>query len=174
LEEAVDRVADLGFKGIKIHPYYQDSPLDSRETLILARRAAKRNLILLCHCGYDAAFEAAPIASAEKTRRLMDAVDGLTLVAAHLGGWKDWVDARKYLVGYPVYLDTSFSLQYLSREESLDFLTAHRTTHLLFGSDSPWEDQRVSLGRLTELRFELGNERLQAIVGGNARALLGC
>lgn len=174
LEDAVDRVADLGFKGIKIHPYYQDSPLDSPETLALARRAAKRNLILLCHCGYDAAFEAAPVASAKKTRHLMDEVDGLTLVAAHMGGWKDWEDAREYLVGYPVYLDTSFSLQYLSRDVALDFLTAHPKTHLLFGSDSPWEDQRVSLRRLTELGTALGSDRLDAIVGGNARTLLGC
>ncbi len=172
LEAAVDRVADRGFKGLKLHPYYQNAALDSPEVIRLARRAAKRKLILLCHCGYDAAFPQDPVASPLRTRRLLDACPDLELVAAHLGGWKDWESARDLLVGMPVYLDTSFSLNYLSRDQALDFLSSHPRTHLLFGSDSPWDDQRSSLSALAEAGRELGGAWLEAVTGGNARNLL--
>jgi predicted TIM-barrel fold metal-dependent hydrolase len=172
LDAAVDRVAENGFKGLKLHPYYQDAALDSPEVIRLARRAAKRGLILLCHCGYDAAFPSDPVASPQRLRRLLDEVHGLTLVAAHLGGWKDWEASRDILVGLPIYLDTSFSLQYLSREAALDILSSHPRTHLLFGSDSPWGDQKESLSQLADFGRALGDEWLEAVAGGNARALL--
>ncbi len=172
-EEAVDRAAEAGFKGLKLHPYYQDAALDSPAVIRLARRAAKRKLILLCHSGYDAAFPSDPVASPPKIRALLDACPDLTLVAAHLGGWKDWEAARDLLVGLPIYLDTSFSLNYLSRDAALEFLAAHPRTHLLFGSDSPWDDQRSSLSRLAEIGRGLGFGWLDAVTSANARALLG-
>ncbi len=172
-EEAVDRAAEAGFKGLKLHPYYQGAALDSPAVIRLAARAAKRKLILLCHCGYDMAFPADPVASPRKIRALMDACPDLTLVAAHLGGWKDWDAARDLLAGLPIYLDTSFSLDYLSREAALDFLATHPRTHLLFGSDSPWDDQRSSLERLAEFGRDLGAGWLEAVSSENARVLLG-
>ena len=67
-------------------------------------------------------------------------------------------------------MDISFSLDFMSREEAKSFLEAHDQNFLLFGSDSPWADQKRAIRQLKDLGLE--EEREEKILSGNARRLL--
>ena len=91
-------------------------------------------------------------------------------MTTHCGAWEDWDEARKHVVGKPIYMDMSYSLGYLSREAMRTILLDHPSEFLLFGTDSPWEDQAEALQALRDL--DLGSSREQAMLVDNARRLL--
>ena len=159
-----------GFKGIKLHPYYQEFSLLDPVMAPVYETISELGLILLMHTGFDIAFPrtrlADPAAIATVCRRYPD----LKFVASHLGAWQLWDEVEEHLVGRPIYLDTSFALTDAGCERARRIIEAHPQDYVLFGSDSPWEDQGAALASLTAL--ELAPERTAAIRGANGRRLL--
>jgi hypothetical protein len=88
-----------------------------------------------------------------------------------MGAWDDWDEVDKHIIGKPITMDISLSLDLLGRERARAMLLAHPMDRILFGTDSPWASQTATLQALREL--ELGEEREQAILGKNAQVLLG-
>ena len=165
-----DQTADEGFKGVKLHPYYQQFTLDDERLFPLYERLAARGLLAIFHCGFDMAYPPDRVADPVRVRRVLDTFPTLKLVATHLGGWRDWAESRKHLIGRPVYLETSYCLHELPPDDARDMLLAHPPDRLLFGSDSPWADQSEELARWRALR--LPEDLLAAALGGNAARLL--
>ena len=54
--EHVHRIHDRGFKGVKLHPYYQDFDLDEARLRPLYAALQDCGLAVLCHTGFDLAF----------------------------------------------------------------------------------------------------------------------
>jgi uncharacterized protein len=171
--EALDRlarIADEGFAGVKLHPYYQDFLLDEDIMWPFYGRMAERNLILTAHTGFDVAFERIRRCDPARIARVLATVPELTMIATHMGSWMDWDEVREHLVGKPVYMETSYSLECMPPDRARAILTAHPPEYLLFGSDSPWQDQSATLGRLRALG--LGASLEQAILEDNPARLL--
>lgn len=167
----IDRLADEGFLGIKIHPYYQEFTIDEPRMFPLYDRCWRRGLRLLCHTGYDIAFPRDPRATPRRIREVLDRFPGLLFIASHLGAWDDWEEVRRWLIGRPVYTDLSYARPFFKKPELFaELVRAHPATHLLFGSDSPWGDQRQTMDEIRAL--ELPPETEAAIFGGNALRLL--
>ena len=111
----------------------------------------------------------------------------LTLILAHMGGWRNWEEVEELLPYAPVYLDTSYSLgsirplddgyykpeelPMMGEEQFLRIIRTFGYERFLFGTDSPWSGQQESLERFRAL--PLTNEEKDAILGGNAQRLLG-
>lgn len=109
------------------------------------------------------------------------------LVAAHMGGWKQWEDAKALLADTQIYLDTSFStgrmkllddrhcsrkeLLLLEETEFLNMVCVFGPHRILFGTDSPWTGQSESLAWLQAL--PLSETEKAAVLGKNAQYLLG-
>jgi uncharacterized protein len=74
------------------------------------------------------------------------------------------------LAGRDVWLDTSYTLGHLPDDEFVSLLRAHGSDRVLFGSDGPWTDPAVEIGRLRGLGLTGGE--LEAVLGGNAERLL--
>ena len=51
LRDEVDRIADLGFKGIKMHPAYQEFDIDGEDAFKVYERAEELGLFISFHCG---------------------------------------------------------------------------------------------------------------------------
>ena len=166
----VRRIAEQGLRGIKMHAYYQDFDLDEDRLLPLYRAAAEEGLALLMHTGFDVAFERVRKADPARTLRVLDAVPDLLLVASHWGAWEDWDEVEKHLLGKPIYMDVSFGLQFQPRERSREWVLAHPAEYILFGTDSPWSEQAVTLDYMRSLELDPALEA--AILGGNAARLL--
>lgn len=169
--EHLEEVAGSGFKGIKLHPYYQDFDLDSPALFPVYEELCRHGLILQAHTGFDFAFEYVDRCGPARIMEVVRRYPELKLVATHLGAWKQWDEVEDFLAGRPVYLEISFSLEFLDREQALRILSRHDPGRILYGSDSPWTDQQTTLELFQGL--ELGPELEAAALAGNARRLLG-
>jgi uncharacterized protein len=165
------RVAEAGLLGIKLHPYYQDFVLDDPAFKPLYRTLDELGLIVVCHTGFDFAFSRDRKADPTRIVHLLEQVPGLRFVATHMGAWDDWDEVERHLIGKPIFIDVSLSLDLIGRARARDMLLAHPADHVLFGTDSPWASQSATLDLVRAL--ELGPEREALLLAGNARRLLG-
>lgn len=168
----VRKIAESGLRGIKMHPLYQGFATDERRMWPFYEAVAEAGLILVMHSGCDIASprdddRASP-------RRLFEvhiAFPEIPIVAAHLGGWQKWEEVLEALAGTDVYLETSYTFGVGPPELVESILRRHAADRILFGSDSPWRDQK---GALHITRFAIPDRRLrQKVLQGNADRLLG-
>lgn len=164
-------VARQGFLGIKLHPYYQDFDIDDDRLLPFYAKADALGLVILMHAGFDMAYPRLRRADPIRIAMVAAHLPKLKLVAAHLGAWEDWDEVRRHLIGRKVHLDTSHVLAFMSKQEARELILAHSPDYVLFGSDSPWEDQSTALHRLAAL--DLPEPVHRAILGANAIKLFG-
>jgi len=167
----VDRLAADGFKGIKLHPEFQNIYADSDEMTAVCRRAAQYGMTVVFHAGRDIGYPPPVKAEPDMLLRLIDRVPDLKLVAAHLGGWMMWEEVAEKLVGTPIYFDTAFIADFIDSALVCDIINAHGADKVLFGSDAPWEDPAKTLNFLRSLSID--PEDLKKICGTNAAGLLG-
>ena len=82
-------------------------------------------------------------------------------ILAHMGGWRNWDEVPELLSDTGAYIDTAFSTEefpplddgywddkntsMLDAAETVKIIRAFGSDHVLFGTDSPWSDQRQSL-----------------------------
>lgn len=167
----VAKIRESGIRGIKLHPLYQNFCVDERRMYPTYEAVAEAGLVLLLHAGYDIAYAEEDNAAPHRIARVLADFPNLKLVLAHMGGWKLTESVIENLVGKNAWIDTSYSVGYLTDEQVRFILDHHNTDQILFGSDTPW-------GRLEDhiafvRRFPVTDAILEKIFSGNARALLG-
>lgn len=168
--ERVSRIKGEGFKGIKFHPYYQDFNVDDECLFPIYEQICRENLIVVVHTGFDFAFEKVRKADPVRIMRVLQRFPDMKLVTTHLGAWDDWEEVEKHIAGKRVYMELSFSLEYLEKDAARKIILNHPEDHVLFGTDSPWTDQGESLALLKGL--QVGEERETRILRNNALNLL--
>jgi predicted TIM-barrel fold metal-dependent hydrolase len=168
--DRVRAVRDAGLPGIKLHPYYQDFDLADESMFALYAALEEQGLLVVCHTGFDLAFERIRRADPKRILTVLERFPKLRLVTTHLGAWEDWDEAYTHLIGKPIYLETSFAISYLGRDKARRILLEHPPDRLLFGSDSPWAGQRESMDELRALGLPAALER--QLFRDNARRLL--
>ena len=166
----LERFAKEEFAGIKLHPMYQEFELDDPAVDPIFDAAADLGLFVAIHSGYDFAFPQDERASVPRILRRIERHKGLKLLCTHLGAWKDWDRADEMLLGADVYVETSFSLQFLEPERATAMIRKHGVDRVLFGTDWPWRDQKRELGRLAKL--DLTKKEKRQILWGNAAKLM--
>ncbi len=168
--QEVARMRALGLRGFKLHPEFQRLRPDERRMVPLYEAAIEHDMIVFFHAGLDLAIPTVN-STPPMFAGVLDRFPGLTMALAHFGGWKQWDDVLRHLAGRDVYLDTAYTLGWIDPALFEGILAAHGSERVLFGSDGPWADQAVEVGRLRALG--LPQPDLDAILGGNAERLLG-
>ena len=184
--EELGRVKNFGLKGIKLHPVYQDTNLDDVKFLRILDRAAELDLIVVTHAGLDIGFPGVVRCSPQMACRVVEEVGEFKFVLAHMGGWKNWSDALKILGDKKIFIDTAFStdkiiprkdfvwneddLKLLDAEQFMKFVKIFGAEKILFGTDSPWTAQKISLDFIKNL--PLAEDDKNKILGLNAQKLL--
>lgn len=153
-----------------MHPYYQDFAVDDPVLYPLYRAMCEHNLMLTLHTGFDIAFERVEKASPRQISGLITQFPGLKLVLTHFGGWQQWDEVERYLLGQKVFMEISWSLEYLAAEQARRMLLGHPSEYLLFGTDSPWTDQAASIRAVEAMG--LPDSLLERLFYKNARVLL--
>ena len=169
-ERDLDLILELGFRGVKLHPDYQEFFVDDKAIFPFYEKVFANDLYILFHAGVDVGLPPPVHCTPKRLRKVVDEFGGDKIIAAHLGGWQMWDEVNEHLLGLPLYLDTSYSLPYLGREKARELILAHGPDRVLFATDSPWAPQLSSLGQLRELGLEA--EDLAAVEGGNAEKIL--
>ncbi|MDR2686807.1 MAG: amidohydrolase family protein [Oscillospiraceae bacterium] len=163
LAEALDYARANGFAGAKLHPDCQRFRADDPKVFFLYEALAARGLPLLLHAG-DSRYD---FSSPARVANVARAFPGLTLVAAHLGGWSQWEDGARLLPGLDnVLVDTSSSLYSLPPARAREIIRAFGAQRVLFGTDFPMWDAAEELRLLRAL--ELTPEEMEGILWGNA------
>ena len=186
-KEELSRVASLGLRGIKLHPVYQDVDFDDIRYLRILDRCGELGLIVLTHAGLDVGFPGKVNCSPDMVLRAVEQVGPVTLILAHMGGWRNWDEVEQLLPETSVCLDTAFCLGQITPNgdgyygpRDLDLMTGKQFVSLverfgagriLFGTDSPWGGQAESLAQIRALPLSPADQA--AILGGNAQKLLG-
>ncbi|NLO36902.1 MAG: amidohydrolase family protein [Clostridiaceae bacterium] len=168
--DELERMAALGLRGLKLHPYFQQFAIDDPRMKPIYRKAAALGLVTVFHVGYDIGFSDSRQAAPRALAAMLDCFGSAPVVAAHLGGSLCWQESIRYLAGQPVYLDTAFCAGRIPLPEACRLISRHGTGHLLFGSDLPWSDPLQELDFVGSLGLD-ASER-QAVLSGNARRLL--
>jgi len=172
-EEAVEthitQVIALGMPGIKLHPNYQNFIPDDERIFRVYELLERYGLILLIHCGKDLSFDEIK-ATPERIRRVIDSFPRLRLIGAHFGGFQLWDEVEKHLIGTSIYLETSFTLPFMDSARFVLLARAHKIERILFGTDSPWAEQREEVERLKRCGFS--PDELEDIFYFNAMRLL--
>lgn len=163
-------IKDLGLKGIKLHPDYQETMIDDIGYLRIIDYATELGLIVLTHAGIDIGFPAPVHCPPEKARKVIDEVKPTKLVLAHTGGWRQWEDVEKYLVGCDVWFDTAFTSPYIRKEQFERIVRNHGADKVLFATDSPWENPADTINWMEST--SLTDEEKKKIYGENAGKLL--
>jgi predicted TIM-barrel fold metal-dependent hydrolase len=171
IREKIETIANAGFRGIKLHPYYQEFTIDEERMFPIYETANRLGLIIVCHTGFDIAFPKDRIADPSKIAYVMRMFPGLKFIASHLGGWEDWDEVIRCIVGKKIYIETSYSLEVMDKDKALSILLNHPSDYILFGTDSPWTDQTDAIRLVRDLG--LGAERERKMFHINAERLLG-
>ena len=157
----MDDIQARGLRGIKLHPDFQEFMIDDPKMLDVYKEAHRRGLPVLFHTGDSRTDFSSP-------HRLMNVIDKLpdfTCIAAHLGGYSEWEEARRELSGTNVYIDTSSSLFKVSPEEAKENIAHFGVDHTMFGTDFPMWDPKEELERFFALGFS--QEENQAMLYDN-------
>lgn len=182
----IARIAKMGIKGIKIHPVYQGVDIDDLRFLRILDAAAENGLIVLTHNGDDIGFPGVVHCTPQMARNALRQVGDVKLVLAHMGGWKNWNEVADALLDTSAYLDTAFSLgalvqseprhyspeeeRLLSEEDFCALVRAFGAHRILFGTDSPWSDQKREVEAISAL--PLTEDEKKSIFSENAKQLL--
>lgn len=173
--EELERVAQLGLRGIKLHPEYQGFFADDPACAAVARAAGELGLWVVFHAGADIGMPPPIHCTPERVVRLRQAAPDTKILLAHMGGYLVWEDVLRLLPEMDVAIDTSFCIAKHPDKHPLfaAIIRAVGTDRVFFGTDSPWEDQGESLAATRDFLKENGfsGEETAAILGGNAARL---
>ena len=103
----IDFVVELGLKGLKFHAEYQNFVVDDQRMLQIYDYALSKGLIIVHHAGADPSMKMPYKSSPKQFAKIVDALQGGTIVAAHFGGHAQWDEVEEHLAGKDIYLDTS-------------------------------------------------------------------
>lgn len=186
-KKEIRRLRKNHIAGIKIHPAYQNINLDDIRMLRIIDCASEEGLITLTHAGMDIGIYDRNYCSVAHILKVIDEVHPEKFVLAHMGNWDCWQEVEQDLAGAPVWLDTAFSIgpiaknpatdetpyeeMNLTDEDFIRLCRKHGTDHILFATDSPWQDQADYISRIKSMSFT--DTEKEHIFSENAVALLG-
>ena len=164
--EELGRIAAAGLKGIKLHPVYQGVDIDDPRNLRILERAGELGLMVVIHAGDDIGFPGEVRCSPQMIRRALQQVGPVRMICAHMGGWRNWQEVAENLLDSSALLDTAFTLgeiaaiddhyapqelPMLAAEDFLRLVRAFGSERIVFGSDSPWDDQAQAVAAIRAL-----------------------
>ena len=184
-KEELNRLAAAGIPGIKLHPQYQGTDITDIRYLRILEHAAGLGLLIVTHAGDEIAYPGEVRCSPEMVKTVFDQLGSIPLILAHMGGWKNWERVADNLAHTGCYLDTAISLgqivpiddhyspadlPLLSEEDFISLVRAFGSHRILFGTDSPWADQKQEAQRIAAL--PLTQTEIENILSLNATRLL--
>lgn len=132
-QQELARAKGLGAKGVKLHPDFQHFDIDDPVAMEIYRFCAELRLPILFHVGDTKCDFSHP----RRIVTVMEKVPELTVIAAHMCGYSVWDEAKKYLIGTPVYTETSEALLGMDAGGLYELIELHGIDRVMFGSDYP-------------------------------------
>ncbi len=186
LQEQVDEIASLGFKGIKLHPAFQHFNVFGPEARQVYARAEEVGLFLSFHTGvhydrianYDVLLFDEIAYHYRKLRFSMEHIGGYSFVRPALAVLANNDHDKEHpqvYGGFTSIFETERNyLWYLSPEERALAVRMAGENGILFGLDFPYNDAaKIRQGIEAVLAMDVSETCQEKILGGNLRGILG-
>jgi uncharacterized protein len=169
-QNEIDQFYNAGVKGIKFHPLYQNFAINCKNMFPIYEYLSDKNMFILFHAGYDIGFPGDESASPDKILEIIKNFPNLKIIAAHLGGWHYWDKVLELLCGKNVYFETSF-LHEVDETLLKKIFSKHDQDKIVFGTDSPWLDQKSQVQFVKNLYF-INEDAKERIFSKNILSLI--
>jgi len=163
--EEIRRIKASGLKGFKFHPDFQLFNVDDEKMLKVYEEIGPDYPIII-HAGDPKTDYSSPYRFAN----LLKLFPKHTFIAAHLGGYGEWDEVKKQLIGKNIYFDTSSSMWRLTPKETEDIIKAHGVDKVLFGTDFPAMSHKNELKKFLKLDFT--EDEFEKMLYKNAEKIL--
>jgi predicted TIM-barrel fold metal-dependent hydrolase len=170
VEDMFGSAHQAGIRGVKLHPMYQNFTIDDKWMYGFYELMASFGFFVMLHTGFDIAYPGNSQADVERVRKVADWFKDLTIVCTHVGGWKQWDRISCLGPCDNVFSETSMTLTEISDDEFIRAISVFGEDRVLFGSDSPWTDQKEMLERT--MRLKLPDGMKEKMLYKNAERLL--
>ncbi len=159
-------IISQGLKGVKLHPDFQKFAINDPKAGRLYA-VCEGKLPILFHAGDKRYHYSNPSQIAEVALKW----PGLTIIAAHFGGYSEWEEASEKLFELPnVCFDTSSSLAFLGPKRATEMIHTAGAHKFMFGSDYPMWNHNEELKRF--LALDLTPQEQESILSGNMERLI--
>lgn len=169
-KEKLLELKNRGFRGIKLHPDYQETFFNDIRYKRIISFACELGLIISVHAGFDPGYPDCVHCTPAMAREVLEEVQPQKLVLAHMGGFLRWDDVERELVGRDVWFDTAVVFGQIPDEQFVRICREHGTDRILFATDSPWSGQKESVEYFKNM--DLPEEEKRQILSENAKNLL--
>jgi uncharacterized protein len=156
--------------GIKFQPSFQSFFADDESVFEIYAAIEKAGLPVLFHSGDELAPQMVIRATPQRLLNVHKKFPGIPMIAAHLGGFRQWDEVKEKLIGTDIYLDTSASFGFISDPDVRYILKNHRQDRILFGTDFPFFNQKKDIDYIAGL--DITDAQKEMILWANAAALL--
>lgn len=168
LDAEIERIFELGLKGVKLHPDFQQFNIDDEKAMPIYEKIAGR-LPLLIHMGDFRTDYSHP----RRLANVLDTFPKLDVVAAHFGGWSVWDDAEKHLLSRRCWVDTSSTFQFISDMQTCrQMANKWGADRIIFGTDYPMADCGDELELFLDVMRDYSEEDIDKMLHLNAKNLL--
>jgi len=167
--DELERIKDMGLRGVKLHPDYQGFSVDDEKMKPIYKKIGELGLITIFHAGQDYGFPPPYGATPEKMEKALKWFSS-PVVAAHFGGIGCEEQVLQRLCGKDIYFDTSFGYGTLPKYYAQEIINRHGADKILFGTDSPWHNAQMEIKLLNTL--EISASDWEKITHKNAEKLL--
>lgn len=169
--DTLARIAGAGLPGIKLHPEYQNFRFGDERLNPIWQRCVELDLFVLTHAGGDIKFPPPYRSNPAELAAFHRRHPKLTLILAHFGGMDMWDEVERELIGLPVYFDLAMIGGFNFDPVRLaQLIRRHGADRVLFGTDSPWTNQREAVDFVRKL--SLTDDEKERILFRNAARLL--
>ncbi len=167
--DELERIKEMGLKGVKLHPDYQGFEVDDPKMKPIYKKISDLGIITVFHSGKDYGFGPPYGNTPQKLSKALLWFSA-PVIAAHWGGVACYEDVLKYLCGKDVYFDTSFGYSMMPKYYTQEIFDKHGADKILFGTDAPWHNAQMELRLINSL--EISEEDKEKIFFKNAKKLL--
>ncbi len=145
-----EKILKLPFKGIKLHPDFQEFDLDDKRVYPMYEMIEDSGLPILMHMGDATRTFSTP----DRLAKVLDNFPRLRIIAAHLGGYRRWEAAAEILkLSDRLRFDTSSCLDFMPAEEAVRLIRKHGAENCFFGVDFPMWDHSEELERFFNMNL---------------------
>lgn len=159
-------LAELGLRGVKLHPEIQGFAVDDPRGLRICELCEEAGLPMLMHTG-DRRYDCS---NPNRLIPLLRQFPRLKVIGAHLGGWSIYEEAAKQLAGFEnLWFDCSSTFYWLDPAIARNLIRMLGTDRVMFGSDYPMWTPGTELQTLLNLGFTDGE--LENILSNTAKTV---
>ena len=155
-EAELDRFGSLGLCGVKIQSDLVGINCDCDRLMQVYESLERRGLALYLHAGDDRAD--VRFSSPERIANVAASFPKLRIAAAHLGGYREWDNAEKTLMGKyeNVWYDCSSTLEFMDAKRGKYLIEKCGTDRVMYASDYPAISPRTSIRAFMNVDFTDG------------------